>query len=165
MGQITTARDDGTPEPWAGRRVRHLAVVVQQRRQVEGAMAAVERLTAGASLRLSIIGIPVQRPIVNHLAPLSGAVSFDQLADEAAEDAACAARLAVASAPVCAEATYRCIGDWRAPCLLKGLRDGVFCALVLGGGHPERRADRRRLAGAARDGAVRVVVAVEDVRC
>jgi len=166
MRNGTTAHESGTTlaEGWVEHRVRHIAVVVQQRTQVDGAMAAVERLAAGGCLRLSVIGIPVQRPVVNHLAPLSGAVSFDQLSDEAVEDASCAARLAVLAAPSHAEATYRCLDDWRAPCLLGGLRDGAFCALVLGGGRPERRADRKRLASAARDGGTRVVIAVEDSR-
>jgi len=165
MREGTTELTSSTPEAesWVGRGARHLALVVQRRDDVGAALAVAARLSDGACLRLSVIGIPVQRPIVNHLAPMSGAISFDQLVEEAAEDACQAARLAALSAPAFAETTYRCIDSWRAPCLLGALRDGVFCALVLSG-RPERRSDRRRLAAAAREGGSRMVLVAEATR-
>jgi hypothetical protein len=162
MREGTIAPTAGSPaaDSENGCGVRSIALVVQRRDQVNDALGVCADLAGGGCLRLAVIGIPVQRPIVNHLAPLSGAVSFDQLSDEATEDAFCAARLAALSAPSFAETTYRCLEDWRAPCLLGALREGLFGALVLSG-RPERRNDRRRLEGAAREGSARIVMVGE----
>lgn len=149
---------DAMAAPGACARPRHIGVVVQRHDQVDAALEQAVRIADGHCLRLSIIGIAVQRPIINHLAPLSGAVSYEQLMAEAESDAACAARLAALGAPACACVTYRCVEGWRVPWLLNGLRQGDFNALVLGA-RPERRSDRRRVAAAAREGIVTLVLA------
>ena len=155
----TVCRQDAGPHaPGA----RHLAVVVSRRDEVEAALAEAARVVGEASARLSIVGVPARRPVVNHLAALSGAVTYEELAEEARREAVGAARLAALSAPACAQTTYRCVPSLGAACLLRALREGMFCALVLSRRPP--RADRRRVQAAARAGGAPIVLVAPAAR-
>jgi len=152
----------GYPKPGAGEtdgrcaRVLHLGVVVQRREHVDAVLLESARLADGASLRLSIVGIPADLRACDYMAPLSGVVTYEDIVARALADATAAARLTALAAPAAAVATYRCAEGWRCAWLLEELRRGSFDGVVLGG-RPARRRDRRRLSQAAEAGGTAVL--------